>query len=49
MIKKVLFSHVNNVALEVFNFEKLNFSKITVAHEILSDFSAFKTKKISTD
>ena len=49
LIKKVLFSHVNNVALEVFNFEKLNFSKTTVAHEIFSDFSAFKTKKISTD
>ena len=32
LIKKVLFSHVNNVALEVFNFEKLNFSKTTVAY-----------------
>ena len=32
LIKKPLFSHVNNVAWEVFNFEKLNFSKTTVAY-----------------
>ena len=32
LIKKLLFSCVNNVALEVFTFEKLNFSKTTVAY-----------------
>ena len=32
LVKKVLFSRVNNIALEVFNFEKLNFSKTTVAY-----------------
>ena len=32
MIKKSLFSHVNNVALEIFNFEKMNFSKTTVVY-----------------
>ena len=32
LIEKILFSHVNNVALEVFNFEKLNFSKRTVTY-----------------
>ena len=39
LIKKVLFSHVNNialeifnVALEIFNFEKMNFSKMMVAY-----------------
>ena len=33
LIKKFLFSCVNNATLEVFNFEKLNFSKTTVAYE----------------
>ena len=32
LIKKLLFSYVNNVILKVFNFEKLNFSKSTVAY-----------------
>ena len=32
-LKKLLLSHVNNVALEVFNFDKLNFSKTTVWHK----------------
>ena len=31
LIKKLLLCHVNNVVLEVFNFEKSNFSKTTVA------------------
>ena len=31
LIKKFLFSCVNNATLEVFNFEKFNFSKTTVA------------------
>ena len=32
LIKKLLFSQVNNVTLEVFNFEKLNFSRTTVGY-----------------
>ena len=31
-MNKLLFSCVNNAALEVFKFEKLNFSKTTVAY-----------------
>ena len=33
LLKNLLFSCVNNAALEAFNFEKLNFSKTTVAYE----------------
>ena len=32
LIKKLLFICVNNVSLEVFTFEKLNFSKTNVAY-----------------
>ena len=34
VIKNFLFSFVNNAALELFNFEKLNFSKTTVVYGI---------------
>ena len=46
----LLFCCINNVASEVFNFEKLNFSKTTVVYwNILVTFSAIKTQEISTD
>ena len=38
LIKKLLFSHVNNVVLEV-----LNFSKTTMSRDIFKIFSAIKT------